>query len=446
VLDFPANPTSGDLYGSWIWDGEKWISTNAPAAVVASDTPPANPKPGDLWFDTVGLALYVRYDDGTSEQWVVTINQPTLPDAKSDGSAYGRRDGAWVNVTNIARNCVGNPDIAINQWTTGQLTAQGYIVDRWWFGGTPANAGFARQAGADEIDIRDTGCLHSLQWSTTTATAVGATDTLEFFTGIEGCDFNVANFGTASAQPVTLVFTVYTTLAGTYAGALQRGAQDRSYVFTFDLVAGAWQKIRITIPGDTVGAWAVADNALAACLVFSLGTGSTYVTAPDVWVDGYFQSAPGALNPVEMANANIWFTRVGLVVGEAAVNAEPEIKSFADNLADCQRYFRTSYTYGVAPGTASQDASALQVYTGVSANNNWCGLTATFPSMRIRPTFTLYDPHTGAVGSCWEQNTGVSLQAGVWSASTTSVSMGVQGVAVAAGDMIKFHYAAFADF
>jgi hypothetical protein len=95
MLDFPANPASGDLYGSWFWDGEKWMSTNAPAAVRASDTPPPNPKPGDLWFDTVGLALYVRYDDGTSVQWVVTINQPTLPDAKSDGFLYGRADGAW---------------------------------------------------------------------------------------------------------------------------------------------------------------------------------------------------------------------------------------------------------------------------------------------------------------------------------------------------------------
>jgi hypothetical protein len=98
MLDFPANPTSGDLYGSWFWDGEKWMSTNAPAAVRASDTPPPNPKPGDLWFDTVGLALYVRYDDGTSVQWVVTINQPTLPDALLDGNLYGRKDGAWSQV------------------------------------------------------------------------------------------------------------------------------------------------------------------------------------------------------------------------------------------------------------------------------------------------------------------------------------------------------------
>jgi hypothetical protein len=127
VLDFPANPTSGDLYGSWIWDGEKWISTNAPAAVTASDTPPPNPKPGDLWFDTVGLALYVRYDDGTSVQWVVTINQPTLPDAKSDGFLYGRQDGAWSSGGTLSGNLGLGVDPPANQAPAG-------VSGSWMFG------------------------------------------------------------------------------------------------------------------------------------------------------------------------------------------------------------------------------------------------------------------------------------------------------------------------
>lgn len=49
-----------------------WLPPSA--NVTISDTPPANPAEGDLWFDSVDLNLYIFYVDPTSSQWVVVVN------------------------------------------------------------------------------------------------------------------------------------------------------------------------------------------------------------------------------------------------------------------------------------------------------------------------------------------------------------------------------------
>ncbi len=54
------------------YDGasQLWVNGVAGGGVTALATPPADPIPGDAWFDTTDGLLYVRYDDGTSVQWV----------------------------------------------------------------------------------------------------------------------------------------------------------------------------------------------------------------------------------------------------------------------------------------------------------------------------------------------------------------------------------------
>lgn len=53
--------------------------TCAPAlgGVVVSNIAPATPHIGMLWFDTVSLQTYIWYQNGASAKWVPTINQPT---------------------------------------------------------------------------------------------------------------------------------------------------------------------------------------------------------------------------------------------------------------------------------------------------------------------------------------------------------------------------------
>ena len=51
------------------------ISSTAPGGAVVAATPPAA-SPGALWWDSTGGNLYVRYDDGNSQQWVVANSSP----------------------------------------------------------------------------------------------------------------------------------------------------------------------------------------------------------------------------------------------------------------------------------------------------------------------------------------------------------------------------------
>lgn len=73
ALDFPSNPTDGQVFGSYVWSAAKgvWQSREESAApAVTSPVPPSSPSNGDIWFDSSDGVSYVYYDDGTSGQWV----------------------------------------------------------------------------------------------------------------------------------------------------------------------------------------------------------------------------------------------------------------------------------------------------------------------------------------------------------------------------------------
>ena len=70
MIDFPANPTVGQVFQGWKWDGVKWISApssggSGGASITVSDTPPPNPTQGALWWESVNGQMYVFYNDGS---------------------------------------------------------------------------------------------------------------------------------------------------------------------------------------------------------------------------------------------------------------------------------------------------------------------------------------------------------------------------------------------
>jgi hypothetical protein len=44
--------------------------------ITISDTPPSFPAVGDAWWDSVSGQLFIWVVDGTSNQWVIAVNQP----------------------------------------------------------------------------------------------------------------------------------------------------------------------------------------------------------------------------------------------------------------------------------------------------------------------------------------------------------------------------------
>jgi hypothetical protein len=81
MIDFPANPTVGQLFTvgttTWVWDGAKWTFSAGGTGVTLTiaDVAPANPILGSLWWDSTKGQLYLWYNDGNSSQWAPTTNQ-----------------------------------------------------------------------------------------------------------------------------------------------------------------------------------------------------------------------------------------------------------------------------------------------------------------------------------------------------------------------------------
>lgn len=90
-MAFPLNPTNGQIYKNWTWNGTQWVCTGGGGGGGATGTggtfvgpnPPSGPQMGQLWFNTTNSLLYVW--DGT--EWLesaptgVTVapNAPTAP-------------------------------------------------------------------------------------------------------------------------------------------------------------------------------------------------------------------------------------------------------------------------------------------------------------------------------------------------------------------------------
>ena len=64
-ITFDDAPTSGDIISFRTFDLQQ--STSA----TVSDTAPTNPRNGDFWFDSSTAKLYMRYEDGSSNQYII---------------------------------------------------------------------------------------------------------------------------------------------------------------------------------------------------------------------------------------------------------------------------------------------------------------------------------------------------------------------------------------
>src|SRR5215472_17524285 len=64
-------------------------STAIGCTLLVQDTTPAW-QTNTIWWDSLGTQLYVAVDDGTSQQWVIAVNQSGfLTEAPLDGALYG---------------------------------------------------------------------------------------------------------------------------------------------------------------------------------------------------------------------------------------------------------------------------------------------------------------------------------------------------------------------
>ena len=265
-------------------------------------------------------------------------------------------------------NRIINGDMRINQRGVGSGTAVGYTADRWqyaavstkgtWSAAVPGSApGFPFNSG--------------FQSSSAYASAAG--DWFEFYQLIEADMVSDFQWGTASAQPVTLSFWAYSSLTGAFSGCIKNAANNRSYPFTYSLpAANTWTRCVVTIPGDTTGTWVMSGNAASINLQFDLGSGTSQRAPAGAWTAGNFIGATGAVSLVAINAATFYVTGVKLEIGTVATPFNRQ--SLAKSMADCQRYYQVATVSGRFPASAA---------------NQKLDVTVSYSTMRAAPTVVL---------------------------------------------------------
>lgn len=256
----------------------------------------------------------------------VTFNDSSVQDTAATGFGF--------------KNRIINGAMVIDQRNAGAAvtpTTLAYTLDRWSAAEQTDGSMTVQQSSTAA-----TGFTNSLLVTVTSAdTSLGATQYAVLRQAVEG--FNVADlgWGTANAQTITLSFWVRSSLTGTFGGAIQNSAQDRSYPFSYTIsTANTWEYETVTIPGDTTGTW-LTTSGTGLSLWLGLGIGSTYSGTAGAWAGSLAFAPTGAVSLIGTNGATFYITGVQLEKGSTATSFD--YRPYGTELALCQRYYEVFY-------------------------------------------------------------------------------------------------------
>jgi len=282
---------------------------------------------------------------------------------------------------------------------TGKTTTGFYCTDRFRF----LNNNIGTFTLAQSTDA-PTGFSKSLRLDCTTAdTSIGAGDFLGVDQGIEGFNVQQLDYGLSSAKSITISFYVKSTTTGTYTFEIymNEGEYFNSKTYTISS-ANTWERKTITFSGNTSNTIAD-DNTRGLTCNFWLSNGSNFeggTFSDGTWHNTANRRVHSSQVNIASSTDNDW-SITGLQAEVGSVATDFEHRSFAQELALCQRYFEKSYDVGTTAGTATSAGSLNN--GGLTGVNN--ASHATRASIRYKvnkranPTVTTFDL-AGNSGKC----------------------------------------------
>jgi len=316
-----------------------------------------------------------------------------------------------------------------------------YTLDRYFAYATQASKFTVQQLSASP----PVGFTNYLGVTSSSAYSIGIGDFFFLSQRIEGSNVSDLAWGTANAKTITVSFQVYSSLTGTFGGALRNSSATRSYPFTYTIsTANTWTTITITIAGDTTGTW-LTTNGIGIDIDFSFGTGTSYSATSGTWATGNYLSATGAVSVVGTSGATWYVTGVQLEVGTQATSFD--FRDYGRELILCQRYFQTTYPPGSGLGSTSAPLTAT-IETISQATTSYLPIGWNMPVvMRTAPTATLYNPSTGSSSASNNiyQTSGASHPSAQANVSQNAVLFYVSGSSVAATAAIEAHFGVSAE-
>jgi len=245
------------------------------------------------------------------------------------------------------KNIIHNGNMEINQRGASSattLTTEGFhLLDRWAFALNTAGTWTASQQ--DNTSSTDPFRKSYRVTVNTTASFIGNTYCF-LGQGIEGHDVNHLNYGTNKAKPLTLSFWVKSNYPGRKIVEFelrQNPGVNKSISREYTInSADTWEYKTITIPGNSE--FSSLDGTVLALRVFfwiAAGTDFTSSNLSTTWTNSSNTSRVSGISNDVAENVGGYFeiTGVQLEVGKNATDFE--YRSFAEELALCQRYYRS---------------------------------------------------------------------------------------------------------
>jgi len=256
--------------------------------------------------------------------------------------AVSRINEAGLNVNQYGnRNLIINGAMQVSQRGTsftglGGSTGAVYTLDRF---ATFDSATAGRATVTQDTDSPD-GFSNSLKAACTTAdTSVAAGEVFKLEQRIEGQNLQQIAKGTSSAKQVTVSFYVKANASATYTIELEDADNNRYNSQEFSVTTG-WTRVTKTFAADTTGAFDN-DNGPSLKLNIWLHAGSNFTGGThtdNVWHTTNNQRVGDSQTSFfDSTSRTFYITGYQLEVGDTATDFE--YRSFADDLARCQRYF-----------------------------------------------------------------------------------------------------------
>jgi hypothetical protein len=283
--------------------------------------------------DTSGV-LQLASNNGTTAVTIGTDQSVTFAGSINAPNSFG------------FKNRIINGAMVINQRATA-VTATAFTVDRFEYVASQSSKATISQ----DTSVYPTGFNASLKALSSSAYTVGASEVFMVRQSIEGFNSADLGWGTANAKTVTLSFWVYSSLTGTFGGAIENSDGNRCYVYSYSIpVANTWTQITATIAGDTTGTWVGATNGIGLRIAFTIGAGSTVSGAAGSWGSTRYFSVTGATSVVGTNGATFYITGVQLEKGSTATSFD--YRPYGTELALCQRYLPAFTTLSGGDGGA----------------------------------------------------------------------------------------------
>ena len=281
------------------------------------------------------------------------------------------------------RNLIINGSMAVAQRSTSVagIGANGtayHTLDRWQIETGGSNSGrFTMSQSSDA----PSGFGSSLKLDCTTAdTSIGAGEYLLLEYRLEGQDVQRIKKGTSDAEEITISFYVKANASFNFVLEVLDATNNRACSKLFSTTTG-WNRVEITYPADTTGE-IVNSNAEGLRLFFWIHAGSTYTSG--ALNSSSFNSptsskrASGISSFYSSTDNEFYLTGFQVEVGDTATPFEH--RSYADELAKCQRYYRE---WG---GNSGNERIAVGFYYSTSGFRTCIDLN---PEMRTSPTLSV---------------------------------------------------------